>query len=812
MSFGKTNLIVTVVPDVIRMPELSTYYPAEKAAGRNANGQLHDHARAGAEAQGYVLDDYDFWCVQFKSIGMGYGGLANVGGKKSWIQSSGTGVFVHEYGHNYGVGHASRWIPDSGEPAFTTLGTTQEYGGGSSIMGGGPFPEGHFDSQAKVQLNWLNTDQWMDVTASGRYRLYRADHPDAPADAKVGALRIDRPDDTGDAIWLGYKRTIDWRRRLSRGVQVLWQKAEKPKKNWLIKAGREGSFPADDYELPIGQTFSDALATDAIHITPVARGGADPHRWIDLQINLGIDASNFPPTASWTTLHSSISPYQTVKFSVNGSDPNDDELSYHWDMGDASEVSVNAPSIIHTYTLGGTYQLNVEISDMKGGKVNLSGTVTVEGNFNNWTKRISGSTSRLYSIASNDTRAIAVSNSGEAVTSPDGISWSRVNIRTQQGSNGMDFREVLNSGSSFLIVGQERINSGDSWQGCIYRSVDGINWTRVYLGGSRLNRLVHDNGTWLATGDNSTVLSSTDGQSWNSVTFPTSDHVQAAAYGNGRWFLMADRNNQRTWAFTSPDLQTWTEQTWASTFGNNKIARPLRWLDGEFFFGGFALGLRSVDATGQTLNPTPELDGMNVYDMIEYNGQIFATGDITENSIRTGHVHLRDHGGIWSRITFPQSDRMRSLTAFKNRLIVVGDSGEIWHSGSLNTPQPTGWYLWQTQNAGGTGVDDDPYLDPSGNSLPNAIHYALGNPVGGGSTPNLPHMSVGTDGDVRFKIPRDGIRDDVVYRILHSTDLINWSQAGLDITLDSAELLEARLTNPPEALPHFFRLEVELAP
>ncbi|MEM9282928.1 MAG: hypothetical protein AAGA96_13960, partial [Verrucomicrobiota bacterium] len=272
MSFGKTNLIITIVPNVIRMPQPSNYYPDLKAAGGNANRELHDHAQAGAIALGYNMDDYDFLCVQFKSIGMGYGGLANLGGKKSWIQSSGTGVFVHEYGHNYGVGHASRWIPDPGEAPFSDLGTNQEYGGGSSIMGGGPFPQGHFDSQAKARLSWLNENQWTDVTSSGTYRLYRADHRSSPNLSQVGALRVERSDGTGDALWLGYKRTIENRRRLSRGIQVLWQKASKLNKNWLVRAGRLGSFSSSDYELPVGQTFSDLAGGSGIHITPLKRG------------------------------------------------------------------------------------------------------------------------------------------------------------------------------------------------------------------------------------------------------------------------------------------------------------------------------------------------------------------------------------------------------------------------------------------------------------------------------------------------------------------------------------------------------------
>lgn len=807
MSYGKTRLIVTVTPEVIRMPQASSYYPAEQTAGRNGNEQLHSAARSGVTALGYVLADYDFWCVQFGNIGMGYGGLAILGGQKSWIQSSGTSVFVHEFGHNYGLGHANRWVPDSVDEPIGPNGTQVDYGSTSSIMGSGPFPAGHYDSQAKAFLGWLDETQWVDVTSSGRYRLWRADHLQSPRAGQTGGIRIGLDSLPGDSIWLSYKRAIPERRRLERGVSVIWQQASALLNNRLVKAGRDGSFPETDYELPVGQTFT----TGGIHVTPVSRGGSPPWQWVDLEIQLDPSPGNTNPTASWSgTPPDEVPPFQTFRLDVSAGDADGDPLAYHWDPGDGSEVSFNGPSLVHTYRSAGLYQLSVQVSDMRGGKTTLTKTIDAASESSNWTQRTSGTTSQLNHIAASPQRAVAVSGSGQIIHSGDGENWTVLDLRNVRGLNALDLREIGWDGTCFVTIGRERAFSGGPWEGCVYRSTDGITWTRTHIGGNLLWRLAHGGGHWVAGGELSTMRKSTDGITWTSVAFPATDHVNGIAYGNGVWLAVPDSNSGRTWAYTSPDLQTWTYRSWSEVFTNNQIVRPVRWMAGQFYLGGFVVGLRNVSGDGLDLGLTPLLSGLNINDMIEVNGSLYVVGDITENSIQKGHVHVSADGRSWQRIALTGPVMMRGVAYFGGRLITVGNAGEIWQSGPLYAPVADGWYTWQTTHRAVLGAEDDPMQILPGNDLPNLHHYALG--VDPDKTAPLPFLTPDLNGRLALTVPRSIIRPDIHYRIHRSTDMENWTTEGVDIVVDDVNALKGRASDPAIVDREFLRFEARLSP
>lgn len=354
--------------------------------------------------------------------------------------------------------------------------------------------------------------------------------------------------------------------------------------------------------------------------------------------------------------------------------------------------------------------------------------------------------------------------------------------------------------------------SGGAWEGCTYRSTDGLAWTRTDLAGTILYRVAHGGGRWVVSGENNTMRISTDGIAWSSVDFPANDHIQGIAYGNGLWLAIADRNNDRTWAYTSGNLQTWTYQSWAEGFTNNQIARPARWLAGQFFLGGFAVGLRNVSANGQSVGLSPLLTGMNINDMIEVEGGLYVVGDITENSVLKGHVHVSSSGDSWQRIPLPETAAMRGVTSFGGRLITVGNAGEIWQSGPHFAPVNNGWYVWQSANRTTLGAEDDPLETLPGEVFPNLYLYALGRtPMAGGSTVP-PFLERDISGAVKMVVPRNGIRSDIQYRVMRSTDLRAWSSEGVEVLVDQANRLEARGMGPESVDREFLRFEVDLVP
>ncbi len=114
--------------------------------------------------------------------------------------------------------------------------------------------------------------------------------------------------------------------------------------------------------------------------------------------------SNNAPTASFTDSVSGLS----VSFDgTASSDPDNDPLSYAWTFGDGNSGSGVSPS--HTYAAGGTYTVQLTVSDGKGGSDSTSKqvTVTAPGGGND----PDPSTPNLQNGV---TQAVSVSSGGEA--------------------------------------------------------------------------------------------------------------------------------------------------------------------------------------------------------------------------------------------------------------------------------------------------------------------------------------------------------------------------------------------------------------
>ncbi len=164
--------------------------------------------------------------------GVGYAGLAG-GGNQGVQDANYTSLYVHEWGHNYGIGHSSFWQTSDG--SVVGSGGSVEYGDSFDIMGGGPAPEGHFHPQAKAKLNWLTTSEWTDASAggSGQYCVYRED--DSLTTGTPRGLRLTKSSAVGNEeyYWIGYRPAFTDRTHLQRGAYLIWQRPGQSR-SWLI--------------------------------------------------------------------------------------------------------------------------------------------------------------------------------------------------------------------------------------------------------------------------------------------------------------------------------------------------------------------------------------------------------------------------------------------------------------------------------------------------------------------------------------------------------------------------------------------------
>jgi hypothetical protein len=133
MSYGKTSISGTVSANVYRMPNPSTAYAGTLVAGSASFTSLNTDLLRDAKERFRTLqsgpdagvnigaDDgsyggFDVVGVYFADIGaynagVKYAGLASLGKGDLWMQGSNEPkVYVHEFGHIYGLGHSNFWL------------------------------------------------------------------------------------------------------------------------------------------------------------------------------------------------------------------------------------------------------------------------------------------------------------------------------------------------------------------------------------------------------------------------------------------------------------------------------------------------------------------------------------------------------------------------------------------------------------------------------------------------------------------------------------------------------------------------------
>lgn len=290
-SYGTTALVPTVTGATYRMPQT-----AEAYATGNLSSQLYTDATAAAAAD-YTIADYKHVMILFGRLNsisgskFTWAGLGSVGSGKTWINGYyDFRVTVHELGHNYGLYHANLWQVSDGNPASAS-GSSTEYADPFDAMGGGSTDaRHHFNPWFKNRLGWLPDTAVLPVTASGTYRLTRFDAKATPLNQNL-ALTVFC--DGQRTTWVGFRQNITNNTSVYNGAYIVWGFGNNTQSQ-LLDMTSPGSS-ASDAGLQMGVTFSDPAR--GISIRPVAKGGAAPAEYLDVEITLGQPASPF--VAGW---------------------------------------------------------------------------------------------------------------------------------------------------------------------------------------------------------------------------------------------------------------------------------------------------------------------------------------------------------------------------------------------------------------------------------------------------------------------------------------------------------------------------------
>ena len=178
-----------------------------------------------------------------------------------------------------------------------------------------------------------------------------------------------------------------------------------------------------------------------------------------------------------------------------------------------------------------------------------------------------GANISCYGIAYGATKYAAITYNGDVYTSADGDNWSK------SASLGESLNQITFANSLFVVCGEN---------GYIATSTDAITWTKRTTGTT--NTLVdvqYLQNVFYAVGQNRTILSSSNGTTWSAVTVSSgtaTDFLTQIVYGGGKYIIMANSSTGQgpmTYQSTTAAGNSWSAIGGFGVFGNthlNKIA------------------------------------------------------------------------------------------------------------------------------------------------------------------------------------------------------------------------------------------------
>lgn len=383
-----------------------------------------------------------------------------------------------------------------------------------------------------------------------------------------------------------------------------------------------------------------------------------------------------------------------VSFSANATDADGDPLVYIWNFNDGQPL-LDGTNVSKTYLIGGSYTVNLTITDSHGGVTQLTHNITVEDPLApaQWIKR----TTPVTSTRSLSDIAVGQSSTGAeqlfavgnfyAFASADGTNWSTI----VNNDDLRDMRGVIYTGGRYLMCGEKYAFDGTGWKGAIFSATNvGGSHTiadvyRTSTGNTGALNDIATGGTNIvvAVGNDGRITRSTDnGTTWTEIVHGlTTTQLKAVAYHSGKF--VATGNNL---ILTSDDEGiTWSNQSTALGVGSVWV-ESAAYVNDRFLFGGYLAHIRSSTNQLASLNTITLSPGQRTLGYAYQNGIYLAVGELDSSGTTPSNAVSID-GVNWSRVTITAQEKRKAVVPFKGTFVTVGEKLSIWQSGNVLIPQ-----------------------------------------------------------------------------------------------------------------------------
>lgn len=660
ISRGQSQFNIVMAPSALVLDK--TAYPNESEALLN---KMKDYYQT---TMGGNPDQVDIWTsfVETTNGGAGYSGRGLAGAWKCWItDSTAQGLWCHEYGHCYGLPHASAWVLNAGvTDPLSLLGAHNEYGDQMDVMGNGTYPQGYWRMHALWSIGWRDDAEYPEITTPGVYNIYRYDYPNmgntqkAAGNPLTQGILVRRSGVADQLLSLSHRSSYSYLPTIGKGLQIV-RITEDKKPGWydttqshMLDLTPSTSGDNKDGGLPIGKTFYDSVG--GISITPLALKGTAPNVYVETDIKFGPFTGNHAPTGLTLTVPSTGTARSNIDMSATASDSDGDSLAYHWNFGDGTFADSAAAAQTKNFTAGGDYTVSVTVTDKKGGTASATANISVADPLRTVADQTlpsfaGGYIKRLRSLG--DSLLFALCSSGRIYKTTDASSWSLINVPA---ASTVTFTDAAKNDSGIVVLGTDASSNVR-----IFKTTDsGLNWTAatVPAGSLKLTRLTWTGSKFIAAaGDsaNNYVLASSDGLSWTKTIVATPKPGQwrsIASDGNGAVLMTGDQNAIVCTAYSSDHGATW------STFTADLNARgeDCTYFNGDFYTGGWNTNIAKVTGNGRVFTTVGQIKSSTTGLFISSN----ASFAIAKEAITASYgLQLSSNGTDWFKITLDGGNR-----------------------------------------------------------------------------------------------------------------------------------------------------------